>query len=83
MIQIQRTWEKTAGYKTKFGGVLYILLEIFKLLFPDVLNDVGEKVVKYAIELIMLTGGLDWAWRNRKEVLQWIANIFRTKQKKK
>ena len=82
MNTVQKTWKRTEGYKTKSGAILYLLFQLFKTLFPDVLNNTGEDVIKYAIDLIILTGGLDWVWRNRKEVMQWIANIFRTKQKK-
>jgi biotin synthase-related radical SAM superfamily protein len=79
----KKIWDKTAGYKTKSGALLYLLFELFKALFPDVLDVVEEKVIKYIIELLIITGGVDWIWRNKKEVLQWIANIFRTKQKEK
>jgi len=83
MNTVQKVWKSTEGYKTKSGAILYLLFQLFKTLFPDVLDSTGEDVIKYSIDLIILTGGLDWAWRNRKEILQWIANIFRTKQKKK
>ena len=78
----QKIWKSTEGYKTKSGAMLYLLFQLFKALFPDVLDNTGEDVIKYVIDLIIITGGLDWVWRNRKEIFQWIANIFRTKQKK-
>jgi len=79
MNPIKKTWEKTAGYKTKSGAILYLLFELFKKIFPEVLSEESEQGVKYVIDLLLITGGVDWIWRNRKIVIQWIANLFKKK----
>jgi len=79
MNPIKKTWEKTAGYKTKSGAILYLLFELFKKIFPEVLSEESEQGVKYVIDLLLITGGVDWVWRNRKIVIQWIANLFKKK----
>jgi len=75
----KKIWDKTAGYKTKSGAILYLLLQIFKKLFPEVLDDATLEIVKYIIDFTILTGGIDWIWRNRKEIIQWIGNLFKKK----
>lgn len=79
MNKVQNKWNKTAGYKTKSGAILYLLFELFKKIFPDVLAETGEDVVKYTIDLIILTGGLDWAWRNKKKIWDFIKDKFTKK----
>lgn len=71
-MNVKKQWDKTKGYKTKSGAILYLLFQLFKSLFPDTLNESSEEVVKYTIDLIILTGGLDWVWRNRKKVFEFI-----------
>jgi len=75
----KKIWDKTAGYKTKSGAILYLLLQIFKKLFPEFLDDATLEIVKYIIDFTILTGGIDWIWRNRKEIIQWIGNLFKKK----
>ena len=75
----KKIWDKSAGYKTKSGAFLYLLFELFKKLFPDLLDEVGETIIKYLIEALILTGGLDWVWRNRREVIQWVKELFKKK----
>ena len=79
----QAVWKKTEGYKTKTGAILYLLFQLFKTAFPDTLNESSEEVIKYSIDLIILTGGADWAWRNRKKVILWISNLFTKNTKTK
>ena len=81
MNQIKKAWKKAEGYKTKSGAILYLLFQLFKSLFPNTLNETNEEVIKHAIDLMILTGGIDWIWRNRKKVIDWAANIFKRKEK--
>lgn len=79
--QAKNLWKKTEGYKTKSGAILYLLFQLFKSVFPDTLDKSTEEAVKYSIDLLILTGGIDWIWRNRKKVVNWILNIFNQKRK--
>ena len=81
MINPVETWKKTAGYKTKTGAILYLLFQLFKKLFPELINESSEEIIKYTIDLLILTGGIDWIWRNRHDVLKWIANLFKKNNK--
>ena len=81
MNQIKKIWKKAEGYKTKSGAILYLLFQLFKSLFPETLNETSEGAIKYAIDLMILTGGIDWIWRNRKKVIDWVTNIFKRKEK--
>jgi hypothetical protein len=79
--KVKEAWDKTAGYKTKSGAILYLVFQLFKSIFPNALNESSEEVVKYSIDLIILTGGADWVWRNKDEIIQWLTNIFSKKNK--
>jgi hypothetical protein len=80
-MKVKERWKRTAGYKTKTGAILYLLFQLFQKLFPDTITEENEELIKYTIDLLILTGGIDWVWRNRKEVLKWIVGIFKKKNK--
>lgn len=77
----QAVWKKTEGYKTKTGAILYLMFQLFKAAFPNTLNESSEEVIKYSIDLIILTGGADWAWRNRKKVFEWVVRLLKKDKK--
>lgn len=72
---MKKLWKKTEGYKTKSGALLYLLFQLFKSIFPDALNESTEEVVRYSIDLIILTGSADWIWRNKNRILSWFINL--------
>lgn len=77
---VRQYWDKTSGYKTTSSGVVLLLFQLFKLLFPDKLSPEWEEFTLNAIGLLAATGLLDKAWRNRKEIKEKLKSLF-TKNK--
>ncbi|HWR94504.1 MAG TPA: hypothetical protein VN192_04820 [Flavobacterium sp.] len=78
--QLKSAWDKTAGYKTKSGAILLGLYELAKLVAPQVLDGNTDIIVRKSIDVLIITGGLDWLYRNRKEIVNWVLNLFTKKQ---
>lgn len=72
----KQIWDKTAGYKTKSGALLILIFQLFQKVFPNTLSDNAEEAVLYSINILILTGGADWVWRNRHEIVEFIAKKF-------
>lgn len=59
--------------------IMLLILQGFQLTFP---NKIPENWENFALNVITIVGGtgiIDKAWRNRKEIKQWIINIFKKK----
>lgn len=82
MNKIQSTWDKTKGYKTTTGGVLVLLFQLFKLIFPDSLSVEQEELVLNVINILLATGLLDKVWRNRKKIIDFVTKLFKRRAKK-
>lgn len=78
--QIKSAWDKTAGYKTKSGAILLGIYELVKLIAPNLLVGTADEIVNKSINLLIITGGADWIYRNRKEIVTWCKNLFNNKK---
>ena len=78
---VKTIWDKTAGYKTASGGILLLLYQLFKLVYPDALQKEWDEWIYNAIGFITATGVIDKAWRYRKEIKEFIKRLFTKKQK--
>jgi len=77
MTTIRNYWDKTAGYKTKSGAVLLALYTMIQAMAPELLTGQTENIVRSSIDFLIITGGADWVWRNRKKITEKIINIFK------
>lgn len=78
--QIKSAWDKTAGYKTKSGAVLLAIYELSKLIAPELMTGNVDLIISRSINLLIITGGADWIYRNRKEIVNWCKNLFNNKK---
>jgi len=76
MNKVGAYWDKTKGYKTATGGILLLLFQGYKLIFPDSLSCEWEEWIYNAIGVVSATGILDKLWRNRKKLTEGIKKIF-------
>lgn len=79
MKTIQKIYDNTAGYKTRTGAVLLAILTLIESVAPELLQGKSEQVVRASIDLLIITGGADWVWRNRKKIIDWFRKIFTKK----
>jgi len=78
---IKNIYNATTGYKTKSGAVLLALYTLIESVAPDLFKGQSEQIVRSSIDFLIITGGADWVYRNRKEIINWITNLFTKKQK--
>lgn len=76
---VKEAWDKTKGYKTVSGGALLLLFQLFQLVWPHAMGPKWESWTYDCIGIVISTGLLDKAWRNRKEILELIKKIFTKK----
>lgn len=76
---IKTVWDKSKGYKTASGGVLLLLFQLFKLVWPQAMSAEWQDWTYNAIGIIVSTGLLDKAWRNRKKIIELIKKLFTKK----
>jgi hypothetical protein len=81
MITIQSKWEKTAGYKTKTGAVLLAAYMLIDAVAPNLMTGQTEHIARTGIDFLIITGVADWAWRERKEIVNKLINIFKKHSK--
>ena len=77
----KQVWDKTKGYKTVSGGILLLLFQLFKMVWPAAMSPEWQDWTYNAIGIIVSTGLLDKAWRNRKDILGLIKQLFTKKIK--
>jgi hypothetical protein len=84
IIRMTKTaWDKTSGYKTASSGVLLLLFQLFKLIWPDLLIEEWEEWVYNAIAIVGGTGVIDKIWRSRKELIKFIKRLFKKEKEVK
>jgi len=76
----RQVWDKTKGYKTASGGVLLLLFQLFKLVWPHAMGPEWQDWTYNAIGIVVSTGLLDKAWRNRKEIIELIKKLIPKKK---
>jgi hypothetical protein len=69
---LKSAWDRTAGYKTKSGAVLLAIYMMVEAVAPGLMKGQTQEIVRSGIDLLIITGGADWAWRNRKDIANWI-----------
>ena len=79
MKAVQAIYDKTAGYKTRTGAVLLALYALIEAVAPAILKGQTEQVVRTSIDFLIITGGADWVWRNRHDIVNWIKELFTKK----
>jgi hypothetical protein len=80
MQTIKQAWSKTSGYKTASGGVLLLIFQLIKMIWGTDIPDEWQEWILNAITVIAATGIFDKFWRNRKQIIQWVKELFRKKQ---
>lgn len=74
-MSVKQAWDKTRGYKTASAGMLILIFQLLKLIWPDLVGERWEEWILNAIGIVGGTGALDKAWRSRDK----IANLFKRK----
>ena len=59
--------------------VMLLLWKAFQMKWPDAMPPEWESWTLDAITIVGGTGILDKAWRNRKEIKEWVRKIFKQK----
>ena len=77
----QQLWDKTAGYKTKSAAILLGLYQFVQLIAPNLMTGKTEEMTRQAIDLLIITGGVDWVYRNREKIITYLVNVFKRKNK--
>jgi len=77
----QKIWGKTQGYKTKTGAVLLAIYSLLHTIAPELMTGKTEAITRNLIDVLIITGGADWVYRNRHNIVKKISNLF-TKNKK-
>jgi hypothetical protein len=80
-MSINKLYDKTAGYKTRTGAVLLALYTLIESVAPSLLTGQAESIVRSGIDLLIITGGADWVWRNRNKIIDFLKNILTKKEK--
>lgn len=68
MIKPSKIWDKSAGYKTKTGAILLGLYQFVQIIAPGMLTGRADDLTRGAIDLLIITGAADWAWRERHKI---------------
>jgi hypothetical protein len=83
MNKVQKAWGNTAGYKRGTGAVLLALYTFIKAVAPNLLQGAADEVTRATIDLLIITGGLDWVWRNRDKIIEFLIKKFKKNGKRK
>jgi len=79
---VKQAWDKTAGYKTPAGVALFLLFNLFKLIWPQAMNTEWQNWTNDCIVLVISTGLLDKALRNREKIMDIIKKLLTKKVNK-
>jgi len=72
MMKAGEIWGKTSGYKRGTGALLLALYQFVKAVSPDLLTGAADEVTRASIDILIITGGLDWVWTNRKKIVDFL-----------
>lgn len=79
-MKVQKLYDATKGYKTKSGAILLSIYALLQAVAPGLMTGQTEEVIRTSIDFLIITGGADWVWRNRKDIVNWVVKLF-TKNK--
>jgi hypothetical protein len=77
---IKTAWGKTRGYKTASAGVMLLLFQLYKLIWPDAMSTLWDEWVYNAIGVVGATGVIDKAWMHRAKIKQLFIKLFKKKE---
>lgn len=78
----QKIWKSSEGYKTRTGAVLLAIYEFINLISPELLAGKAGEVTRQGINLLIITGGADWVWRNRHSIINTLKKLTKWKKEK-
>lgn len=74
---MKKAIELTNGYKTKGAALIYLLLTVFGDKIPFVANN--KELAVNVVDVMIASGLLHDAWRNRKKIFLWVKGIVKKK----
>lgn len=69
--------QKTNGKKTTAVSILSVLFEALMIYRPDMLDENLKSSIRVIINSGLLSTLLHKAWRNRKDIINFVKNIFK------
>jgi hypothetical protein len=82
MNTVTKAKQKLDGKKTYITGGIAFTFEIVNELFPDLMSDKKEMMVQKLLFYLIYYGVLDKVWRDRKEIKDFIFNLFSKKKQR-
>ena len=68
------------GKKTYISGALAMAFDISNELFPNLMSVEKELVIQKILFYLIYYGVLDKVWRNKKDIFEFVKNIFSSKK---